>query len=58
MQQGLCEVEDPALLEVRVQHWAACHLITPGAYPNIRAAENIEPELVGLEAESNEGGDV
>ncbi len=38
--EGLCEVEDPPLLEVRPGHWAACHLITGGDYPHIRAGED------------------
>jgi oligopeptide transport system ATP-binding protein len=44
MQPGLCDVEDPVLVEVRPRHWAACHLITAEGYPNIRTAENIESE--------------
>lgn len=44
-QPGLCDVEDPPLQQVRPGHWAACHLITSGGYPNIRTAENIEPDL-------------
>jgi oligopeptide transport system ATP-binding protein len=40
MQAGLCEIESPALQEVRPGHWAACHLITPSDYPHIRAGED------------------
>jgi oligopeptide transport system ATP-binding protein len=54
-QPGLCDVESPPLVEVRPGHWAACHLITSGAYPNIRTAENIEPDLPA--ATGAEGGD-
>jgi oligopeptide/dipeptide ABC transporter ATP-binding protein len=37
---GLCDVEDPPLLEVRPGRWAACHLITATGYPHIRAGED------------------
>ena len=33
-------MEDPPLLEVRPDHWAACHLITAADYPHIRAGED------------------
>ena len=39
-QDGLCDVQDPPLLEVRPGHWAACHLITGADYPHIRAGED------------------
>jgi len=55
VQEGLCDVNDPALVEVRPAHWAACHLITPGDFPNIRTAENIGPDL-GATALRDEGG--
>jgi oligopeptide transport system ATP-binding protein len=38
--EGLCDVQDPPLREVRPTHWAACHLITGADYPHIRAGEN------------------
>ncbi len=38
--EGLCDVDDPPLLEVRPNHWAACHLITGSDYPHIRAGED------------------
>jgi len=39
-QEGLCDVDDPVLTEVRPGHWAACHLVTASSYPNIRSAED------------------
>ena len=33
-------MDDPALLEVRPGHWAACHLITATDFPHIRAGED------------------
>ena len=36
---GLCDIEDPALTEVRPRHWSACHLVTASDYPNIRTGE-------------------
>jgi len=41
--EGLCDVKDPPLLEVRPGHLAACHLITPGDYPHIRVGEDDMP---------------
>jgi oligopeptide transport system ATP-binding protein len=38
--EGLCDTEDPRLVEVRPGHWAACHLITAADYPHIRAGED------------------
>jgi oligopeptide transport system ATP-binding protein len=38
--EGRCDVDDPALLEVRPGHWAACHLITADGYPHIKAGED------------------
>ena len=38
--EGLCDVDDPPLLEVRPGRWAACHLITATDYPHIRAGED------------------
>ena len=38
--EGLCDVDDPVLKEVRPGHWAACHLITGDDYPHIRAGED------------------
>ena len=37
---GLCDAQDPQLLEVRPGHWAACHLITATDFPHIRADES------------------
>jgi oligopeptide transport system ATP-binding protein len=51
-QEGLCDVEDPELREVRAGHWAACHLITADDYPHIRAGENGTTRA----ASSNEDG--
>jgi oligopeptide transport system ATP-binding protein len=50
---GLCDVEDPQLIEVRPGHWAACHLITGNDYPHIRAGED---DLAVVTAASK-GGD-
>jgi oligopeptide transport system ATP-binding protein len=52
-QAGLCDVEDPPLLEVRPGHWAACHLITEADYPHIRAGE----DDLAVVAEAPESGD-
>jgi oligopeptide transport system ATP-binding protein len=41
-QEGLCDTQDPPLVEVRPAHWAACHLITPTGYADIRGAENVQ----------------
>ncbi len=38
--QGLCDVDDPVLIEVRPGHFAACHLVTASDYPKIRSAED------------------
>jgi oligopeptide transport system ATP-binding protein len=38
--KGTCDVDDPALLEVRPGHWAACHLISSSDYPRIKATED------------------
>ena len=38
--EGLCDVHDPPLLEVRPGHWAACHLITAHEYPHVCAGED------------------
>jgi oligopeptide transport system ATP-binding protein len=46
-QDGLCDVQDPALKEVRPGHWAACHLITDDDYPHIRAGEDDLAEVAG-----------
>jgi oligopeptide transport system ATP-binding protein len=51
--EGLCDVEDPSLLEVRPGHWAACHLITETDYPHIGAGE----DDLAVVAETSEGGD-
>ena len=40
-QEGLCDVQDPPLREVRPSHWAACHLISADDYPHIRAGEGV-----------------
>ena len=51
--EGLCDVEDPPLLEVRPAHWAACHLITETDYPHIRAGEDDLAVVAG----GDEGGE-
>ena len=53
--EGLCDVEDPPLLEVRPGHWAACHLITPSDYPHIRAGEDDLAEWPGPDGGDTEG---
>ena len=40
-QEGLCDVDDPVLREVRPGHFAACHLVTDGGYPKIRSVEDL-----------------
>ncbi len=52
-EEGLCDVEDPELKEVRPGHWAACHLITGSTYPHIRAGEDDLAVVAG----ASEGGD-
>ena len=37
---GRCDVDDPPLVEVRPGHHAACHFVTAGSYPRIRAGED------------------
>jgi len=37
---GLCDVDDPVLREIRPGHFAACHLVTTTDYPKIRSAED------------------
>ena len=44
MQVGLCDVDDPPLVEVRSAHWAACHLISTTTYPRYRYRGDVEPE--------------
>jgi oligopeptide transport system ATP-binding protein len=45
MEEGLCDVESPALREVRPGHWAACHLVTDAGFPHIRAGEDDVAEV-------------
>ena len=56
---GLCDVEDPRLTEVRPGHWAACHLISGADYPHIRAGEDdiAVAELAEGEAGPPQAGD-
>ncbi|MGO8683642.1 MAG: oligopeptide/dipeptide ABC transporter ATP-binding protein, partial [Thermoleophilia bacterium] len=49
---GLCDVQDPVLVEVRPGHWAACHLISSSDYPHIRAGEN---DVTAAAAEEDPG---
>jgi len=51
MQEGHCDLESPALKEVRPGHFAACHLINAGDYPRIRAGENDLAVVAGSPAE-------
>jgi len=37
---GLCNVDDPVLREIRPGHFAACHLVSATDYPRIRSAED------------------
>jgi oligopeptide transport system ATP-binding protein len=59
---GLCDVNDPVLIEVLPGHWAACHLVTDSDYPHIRADEfdvpnNVVAPSAGLDdAIALEGG--
>jgi oligopeptide/dipeptide ABC transporter ATP-binding protein len=39
-QDGLCDVDDPVLREIKPGHFAACHLVTATDYPKIRSAED------------------
>ena len=39
-QEGLCDVDDPVLREIKPGHYAACHLVTDTDYPKIRSAED------------------
>ena len=69
-QEGLCDVESPALKEVRPGHLAACHLITTSDYPHIRAGEDDlavvvagpgtgdEPSAPAQASDDPEGGDL
>jgi oligopeptide transport system ATP-binding protein len=52
---GLCDREDPVLVEVRPGHWAACHLISGDDYPHIRAGEN---DVTAAAAEADPGAEV
>jgi oligopeptide transport system ATP-binding protein len=46
MRQGLCDVDDLMLTEVRPGHFAACHLVTATDYPRIRTAEDAATSTV------------
>jgi len=50
---GLCDVEDPALREVRPGHSAACHLVTESDYPHIRSVEDEAHSTVRAEPDTN-----
>ena len=39
-QEGLCDVDDPVLREIKPGHYAACHLVSATDYPKIRSAED------------------
>jgi oligopeptide transport system ATP-binding protein len=52
--EGLCDVQDPPLREVRPDHWAACHLITATDYPFIRAGEGDVAEAQSAAAAEEE----
>jgi hypothetical protein len=48
--EGRCDVDDPALVEVRPGHWAACHLITSADFPHIKAGEdNMAETAAGIQ---------
>jgi len=55
--EGLCDVDDPKLKEVRPGHWAACHLITADDYPHIRAGEDDVAVLADDPDSAADGGD-
>ena len=55
-QEGLCDVQDPELREVRSDHWAACHLISADDYPHIRAGER-EPDETALDGSTDDGAE-
>ena len=55
-EEGLCDVESPALKEVRPGHYAACHLITANDYPHIRAGED-DLAVVAAGPVMGDGGD-
>jgi oligopeptide transport system ATP-binding protein len=48
---GLCDTEDPQLLEVRPGHWAACHLISETGFPQIRSTDDRSPIVAGAGGE-------
>ena len=50
MRQGLCDVDDPVLTEVRPGHYAACHLVTATDYPKIRSAEEAAATTAAADA--------
>jgi len=45
-EEGRCEVDDPPLVEVRREHWVACHLVTETKAPDVRAGENAGSEAL------------
>ena len=54
-QEGLCDVDDPVLREIKPGHYAACHLVTESSYPNIRSAEDRAAD--GAQAATAAAGD-
>jgi len=57
MREGLCDVDDPPLREVRPGHWAACHLVTKDDFPHIRAGEDDLAVAAAGPADVPPGGD-
>ena len=55
-QEGLCDVDDPALREIRPGHLVACHLVTETDYPRIRSAEERAATVGAAGVDAPEGG--
>ena len=53
--EGLCDVDDPVLREAEPGHWAACHLVTEGSYPNIRSADRMAGEASAAPSAAPDG---
>jgi oligopeptide transport system ATP-binding protein len=56
--EGLCDVSDPELREVRASHWAACHLIGADDYPHIRAGESGADETAPIGSTDHTAADL
>jgi oligopeptide transport system ATP-binding protein len=56
--EGLCDVSDPELREVRASHWAACHLIGADDYPHIRAGESGAEETAPIGSTDHTAADL